>query len=534
METTTAASAFDVRSGAQRAKLPIGQILAALDERNISYSPRASRKELEDLLLNVLGDNDVVAVKKAEEDIQVIEVESISPEDWKKQQEEKLQQKEQQKQSTANAKAAEDANPRAESLTGGTGTATDRGTVYRSINNSYRPSGFSAATAKAYGTGRATKQWRRRPMRPPRTAASSPSTPSTPPSPETSSLFGTPGRDASESAFRASTSRRDRTSSGDQTIETGSVSRSQTSRRIYSPYGERQRSESSRRTRSSRGKNEYVEIKDDIDRFGDAVEDDFGRFGNYLADSVDNIFWGTVHDEEPAYSSSEDNEEGEEDDDSSVRNRSRNRRNGKRHWKDRTEERLDKILGLHKTGRKTYDRWAEKEATETEEDEESGYDVVSYTKGRRRPRQPFWEEDGSIFSVLLGHNWDDSRPPHRSLKSNVDDIWGALRSSHTVTVLLRNLFFVSARIVGSLCKWASVRDTIPRPVVFLGAGGVGLVSVRGARIKNTLLALLSIRVLGEWLSKPSRRHPERRPRRARAPRAQQSGEEEDDDGKEVK
>ena len=166
---------------------------------------------------------------------------------------------------------------------------------------------------------------------------------------------------------------------------------------------------------------------------------------------------------------------------------------------------------------------------DTAENEARGYDAVSFTRGHKRPQRgtssrkssssssgktttkrkgregnkiPFWEEEGSVLSVLLGHNWDDSRPPQRSLRSNFDDVVGGFRSSKTITVFLRQILLATAKIVGSLCRWASVRDTIPRPIVFLCAIGAGFVSRPSDRIKNMLLTFLSVRVFGEWLSEP--------------------------------
>jgi len=138
-------------------------------------------------------------------------------------------------------------------------------------------------------------------------------------------------------------------------------------------------------------------------------------------------------------------------------------------------------------------------------------------RGHKRPRRstgksisntdarselPFWKEEGSILSVLLGHNWKDSRPPLRSLRSNIDDLFSAFRSSKSITVCIRQILLVSSKIVGSLCRWASVRDTIPRPITFLSAFAAGFVSRPGDRIKNILLTFLSVRVFGEWLSEP--------------------------------
>ena len=515
-------STREMRSEAQRGKLPIGQILAALDERNISYSPRSSRKELEDLLLKVIGNKDVVAVKKAEEDnIQVIEVESISPEDWKRQQDEKLRQKQKEQerkqqelqkkkqQVQANAKEErENPNPHKEPHKRTTATAGRTSNFYRrSVNRSYRPSGFSSTAAKAHGGGSSGSrhQQRKQPHPRPRTTHSSS------PPPASSRLPNNP-----------------------------SVSKSkpitdETNRRIYSPFGGKQ-SDSMRATsentrsarRRSRKKDNFGGIKDDFDRFGDVVENDLGQIGELFATSVDTIFWGTEDDDKAATSTPESKMETGEDEFSNQR---RNYR-GKRHWKDRAEERLDKIMGVHKVGGQSYDRWTDKDNLEAEEDEARGYDAISYTKGRKRrnrnkTRKAFWEEDASIFSVLLGHNWDDSRPPQRSLRSNLDDVFGAFRSSRTLTALLRNLLVLSMNFIRSLCKWASVRDTIPLPVVFLGGMGAGFVSRPGDRIKNSLLAFLSFRVLGEGLSESTRKYS--RNRSSRSSRVPQNSEEEEEE-----
>jgi len=523
-KTRQKVSSASATSEMQGEKLPIGQILTALNERNIPYSPRSTREELEMLLLEGLGDNNAVAVKQAEEDnIEVIEVESISPEDWQKQQEEKLQQKqkEQQQKQGNSSPTGQKPNTQPEQTEGST-TSTSRKHNFnrRSVNYSYRPSGFSTTTAKAYGAGYRRRQ-RSQPESAPGSSAKNSSS-QYPPPPKSFSVCDNDGTDLRD----ASTSNRE----------------DSTGRRIYSPFSRRgKRPESVQSSRSSRRRKErknkyYDDIEDDLDRFGDVMEDDLGRFGDFLGDSVDNIFWGSGDSVESSSSPQANyNTEGEEG------RTSPNRRRRKSHWKDRAEERLDKILGVHKVGVKTYDRWAEEAAVETEEDEARGYDAVSFTKGRKRPRRSstrsrkrpkkaFWEEDESIFSVLLGHNWDDSRPPQRSLRTNIDDIFGAFRSSNTMTALLRNLFVVTTRIVVSLCKWASVRDTIPRPVILLGSVGTGFVSRPGSRIKNTILSLLVIRVFGEWLSEPvDGRYDRKRPRSQRSSEVQQNDYKTDED-----
>ncbi len=295
-----------MRPETQRGKLPIGQILAALNERNIAYSPRASRKELEDLFLDVLGDKNVVAVKNAEKDnIQVIEVESISPEDWKRQQEEKLKQKqkgqeceEEQKQKKkqqeqANAKmSSERPNPRQEQPKHSNNGR--KKTFYRSVNRSYGPSGFSSAATKAYASWPSTTRERQKKQRStPRTAASA----------------------ASPSSSPKSNSREEKSG-----------------RRIYSPFRGKQSEPTTTASQSAkstgrRRRNDFGDIRDDFDRFGDVVEDDLGRFGELLANSVDNIFWGTEDDDERPSSRRE--QDTEDDDDDEPSNHRRNRKTPK-------------------------------------------------------------------------------------------------------------------------------------------------------------------------------------------------------------
>ena len=516
-------STADMRSEAQQGKLPIGQILDALDERNISYSPRASRKELEDLLLDVLGENDAVAVKNAEEDnIQVIEVESISPEDWQRQQEAKLLQKQkeqlqeqeekrkkqqQQKQQQANAeKKNEKVSTPKEPFQSRTAKTDVSSNFYRrSVNRSYRPSGFSSTATKAYAGGSSgARQRRRKPPQPtPREWPSS----------------------SSPSARRSTTTR----SSSNPSIPRN---KTETKRKIYSPYGERRSEQTREPTRSSkssrvgrRTKDDYGDIRDDFDRFSDVVENDLGRFGDILANSVDNIFWG-LEDERATKNSKPVVETDNNDDDEEQEEQSNNRRTRrrKRHWKDRAEERLDKMMGVHKVGGKTYDRWTEQDGVEAEEEEARGYDAVSYIKGRKRrnrkrntSRLDFWEKEESIFSSLIGDFGDDS--PQRFRRSSLDDAFGAFRSSRSLTALLRNLMILSVNFISSLSKWASVRDTIPRPVVLLGGVGAGFVSRPGSRIKNALLVFLCFRVLGEWLSEPTRKYSRKPP--PRSPRRQE-------------
>jgi len=472
------------------------------------------------------GNNDVVAVKQAEEDdIEVIEVESISPEDWQKQQEERLQQrqKEQEREVVAKQQQATNKTKKTRSRSKPSKGATSTTTSFnRSVNTSYRPSQFSATTARAYGTGAAARQRRKRQPRPEpsaRTAASANTSATTktsaanssspPPLPKSDSVSNVSSDvDTKESSsFQSSSSK-------SQEIEDERTPQSRSSRRIYSPYGNDQSESSNRRARRKSTKiNDFGELEDEFDRVGDFIEDDLGKIGDFLASSVDNIFWGKI-DDIPTENIDKDDHDASDYDDEAYNSRPpRRRQSYRRHWKDRAEERLDRMMGVYKEGTKTYDRWAKEEATDYDELNYRDYaDILYGKKGkqrRKRPRKTFWED---------GYQDDSTR-------RNLQDLVESLRSSNSLTIFLQNLVVVAVRVVESLCKWASVRDTIPKQLVFCAAIATGLVSQSGNRIKNTLLTILSARVLGEWLNGRNRRGPGPRRRSPRVPR-RRDGEEE--------
>lgn len=230
-------------------------------------------------------------------------------------------------------------------------------------------------------------------------------------------------------------------------------------------------------------------------RKDDIYLDGLDRFGNFFANTVDSLLW-VEKDEETETSKKPGTHRarrGRMDRSSETRSR---RRSG--HWKDRMEEQFDYLMGIHKDGR-YYNRWVEK-GLEDEASEE-GTDAVSYARGRspgvngnRRKRvskQPIWEEEGSLLSSLFG--LDESASRRNDLFYRSDTFLG----QGSVVKILRTLFRSCALIASGVCRWASVRGSVPQPVVVVGAISSLLCSRPGVRIRNLVVALVAIRAVGE-------------------------------------
>jgi hypothetical protein len=166
-----------------------------------------------------------------------------------------------------------------------------------------------------------------------------------------------------------------------------------------------------------------------------------------------------------------------------------------RHWKDRLEERLDSMLGIHENGA-FYNKWTQRYAQEKQEEE--GTDAFAVARGRQRKKnhrekfdaKPFWEEDGSLMSLLFGVGH----------KNNGKDIFSDHRldlESGSVLTLLRVVFRFSVMVASYLCRWASTGGAIPQPVVVVGVAAVGIVTRPRRRLAMMAITLLLMRVAGE-------------------------------------
>jgi hypothetical protein len=225
------------------------------------------------------------------------------------------------------------------------------------------------------------------------------------------------------------------------------------------------------------------------------------RVSEFLADTADRVMWGMfdetidikVSSESPNSSSYFDNH-----DMSRVQERSHRRVRPSckppRHWKDRMEERLDSMLGLHQDS-DFYRSWTERfERVKTGQTEN---DTSVTTQSRRRTRlhhaaysKPFWEEEGSIFSLLFGRSNVD-------IGRRFDDRSGFETGSmlSILQVILRSFLIVASY----LCRWASTQGALPQPVVVLGVSSAVLCARPHRRLIVAGIALLLLRTVGEVL-----------------------------------
>lgn len=174
----------------------------------------------------------------------------------------------------------------------------------------------------------------------------------------------------------------------------------------------------------------------------------------------------------------------------------RREKDERQHWKDRLEERFDTMLGIHEDGN-YYTSWMKREKEEGRKEE--GYDAVSVARGRRPKRRheavkrptyekPFWEEEGSIFALLLGNTSNGGSMVFDKL---LDMDTGALVGLFKA---LSRLFL----LVGSyLCRWASVRGALPQPVVVVGLCTAGVCARR--KLRAVGIALIAMRTIGELI-----------------------------------
>ena len=122
--------------------------------------------------------------------------------------------------------------------------------------------------------------------------------------------------------------------------------------------------------------------------------DAFDRLGDRVADAVEQVLWGP----EPV---------GREES-PPKRTRERKKTASKaRIWKDRMEEQIDYILGVHDDGA-YYNSW----------EKQLGADLPRRPPRREKHRvKQFWEQDGNLMSLLLGRN------PGGSLKWDVSNVF---------------------------------------------------------------------------------------------------------------
>jgi hypothetical protein len=233
-------------------------------------------------------------------------------------------------------------------------------------------------------------------------------------------------------------------------------------RRIYSPYKESE-----------------FEDRDIVDRVGD-----------FFADTADRILWDN-YDGSAATPKKRSSTKKQSKSTASAKNKTE-----ARYWKDRLEERLDSMLGIHEDGN-FYKKWEER-MTEDQRNE-GGTDAFSVAQGRGpKPRGGFgkrrkydksiWETEGNLISLLFGRSSSgDSLPFERLL----DQDSGSLL--HFFKAVFRSFLLVASY----LSRWATVRGAIPQPVVVFGLITAGICARPRRRLRTVAIALIALRTAGE-------------------------------------
>lgn len=254
--------------------------------------------------------------------------------------------------------------------------------------------------------------------------------------------------------------------------------------------------------------------------------DVFDEFGNRLADVAENMLWGDEGNNEP-------NSEYPKRDVNARRRKTRRSKSGaaalndgnpyeedlqpKRHWRDRLADRLDAAMGVHEKG-SYYQEWADR--IEFDEETKVGDDPEDWVMGRhknqrrmgltpeerearRRPNRSkpnrrggvdkyFWNQDGNVMSALLGRSRSGNR-------AAIDELFSQPLGANVITTLIRSGFQLSLALFTNTCRWASVRGSLPQPIVVFFTGTSLVLAPKGKRLVTTAVTLFALRALAEAL-----------------------------------
>ena len=234
--------------------------------------------------------------------------------------------------------------------------------------------------------------------------------------------------------------------------------------------------------------------------------------GTFVADTADRVFGETKNDEE-------DDDDDDDDVDKLNPNEATKRTtttttatgaaarasSTQRHWKDRLQERLDYLLGIHEDG-EFYNRWATQAAAAAARDKEQDgpWDAFAVAQGRTPPKRrsssdrrnkkydkPIWETEGNLISLLFGR-----RPSGDSL---LFDRLLNRDGGGTLLYFFQAAFRTFLLLFSILCRWASVRGSIPQPVVVIGVATAGLCARPRHRWRAIALTLVVLRTAGELI-----------------------------------
>jgi hypothetical protein len=221
------------------------------------------------------------------------------------------------------------------------------------------------------------------------------------------------------------------------------------------------------------------------------------KVSEFLANAADKLMWGKFDKNPPMATEPANTPPNPQrpDEEPRARPSSHNSKNRK-HWKDRLEERLDSMLGLHEDGA-FYNRWTAQANQKADGRDTGPTDAVSHARGRqvrrKRPKssdKPFWEEEGNLLALLLGRT-------RNGKDSFLDNRTGFESGSMLVLVRMTVKSFMT--IGGYLCRWASTQGALPQPIVVFGVGAAALVASPRQRLMTVVITLLLLRTVGELL-----------------------------------
>ena len=245
-----------------------------------------------------------------------------------------------------------------------------------------------------------------------------------------------------------------------------SKSRKSGSRRIYSPY-------------------------DELDLPSQVYRDSIDRFAEFFANTTDSILWGGFDSDVESDAVGASQPKTPKKKRAKVRSTSVRSEGGGKSWKDRVEERFDSMLGIHEEG-EYYNRWASKD--EEDELQEEGTDSLSLARGRARKRnrprrksrvydKPFWDVENAVSSLF------GKAPPAGYSGVGFGNLLPIIKTLAKSLVLL----------CSNACEWATVRGSLPQPVVVVGVTSCVVSARPGKRLLAMGVALLAFRIFGELI-----------------------------------
>lgn len=118
----------------------------------------------------------------------------------------------------------------------------------------------------------------------------------------------------------------------------------------------------------------------------------------------------------------------------------------------------------------------------------------SNKKSQNKKNKSIWEEgEDSIVSLLFGKG---AGP--KGLRSRFEKIFDQDVGTNALTKFLGTLSKGALLVVNYLCRWASVKGTIPQPVIVMAVISVAI-STKRRKVNSVFVTVLVLRTVGELL-----------------------------------